>query len=188
MVIACLALSIALGGTASAAVLITGKQVKDGSIAGRDVKNRSLGMNKLSTSAVSSLAGQAGPAGPQGPQGEKGDQGPVGPTGATGPKGETGPAGPQGPAGPAGPSGISGWEYRVSPGKSIPGNSPAYEPVDCPDGKKALGGGGSTESAGVYVFASAPTDPGTGWVVGYNNTYSTPRTVYAWVICAYVAS
>ena len=42
MMIACLALSIALGGTASAAVLITGKQVKDGSVSARDIANRSL--------------------------------------------------------------------------------------------------------------------------------------------------
>src|SRR5215208_6266587 len=84
MVIACLALSIALGGTASAAVLITGKQVKDGSIAGRDVKNSSLGKSKLSATAVSSLTGQRGPAGPQGPKGDPGHQGPQGPKGDTG--------------------------------------------------------------------------------------------------------
>jgi len=84
MVIACLALSIALGGTASAAVLITGKQVKDGSIAGRDVKNASLGKNKLSATALSSLTGERGPAGPQGPKGDPGQQGPQGPKGDTG--------------------------------------------------------------------------------------------------------
>ena len=47
MVIACLALSIALGGSAYAAVTVTGKNIKDGTITGRDVKNRSLDTNDL---------------------------------------------------------------------------------------------------------------------------------------------
>jgi hypothetical protein len=84
MVIACLALSLALGGSAYAAVTVTGKNIKDGTITGKDVKNRSLGKNKLSATAVSSLTGQRGPAGPQGPKGEPGQQGPQGPKGDTG--------------------------------------------------------------------------------------------------------
>src|SRR5215207_6648489 len=188
MVIACLALSIALGGTASAAVLITGKQVKDGSIAGRDVKNRSLGMNKLSTSAVSSLAGQAGP---QGPQGDKGDQGPVGPTGATGPKGETGPAGPQGAAGVPGPSGVSGWQYFVSDGVYIVDDGPGSAEVYCPLHKRPLGGGlGRTGAFRTNMVTSAPkerkSDGALGWVVDVWNEGPLPTTIYAWVICANV--
>jgi hypothetical protein len=184
--VAYLALFAALGGSAYAATTITGTNIKDGTLTGRDVKNRSLDANKLSTNAISSLRGQRGPAGPQGPRGATGERGPAGSAGAAGPKGETGP---QGPAGPAGASGISGWEYRVSsPGVSIPGNSGGLAQIDCPGGKKALGGGGASSSYGTYLAASAPTDPGTGWVVAYHNTYPTPRTVYAWVICAYVGS
>src|SRR5215217_3605607 len=63
--VAYLPLFAALGGSAYAAVTVTGKNIKDGTITGRDVKNRSLGTNKLSTSAVSSLTGQRGPAGPR---------------------------------------------------------------------------------------------------------------------------
>jgi hypothetical protein len=67
--------------TLYAAVTVTGKNIKDETITGRDVKNRSLGTSKLSATAVSSLTGQRDPAGPQG---EKGESGPVGPTGAPG--------------------------------------------------------------------------------------------------------
>ena len=158
MVVALIALSSSLASGAMAAKLLTGKDIANKSITGKDlkassvtgkhVKNRSLGTNKLSAGALSSLTGQRGPAGAQGPRGERGAQGPVGPIGATGPKGETGPAGPagaQGPAGPPGPSRISGWEYRVSsPGISIPPNDADFGQVTCPDGKKALGGGASS--------------------------------------------
>jgi hypothetical protein len=183
--VAYLALFAALGGSAYAAVTVTGKNIKDGTVTGRDVKNRSLGTNKLSTTAVSSLAGQRGPAGPEGPQGARG---PAGPTGPIGPNGETGPAGPAGPAGPGGPqgpSGVSGWDYRVtSPGKYIPGGDIGLAEVACPDGKKALGGGASANVLGPYVLTSAPTDGVTGWAVLYENPGNTGTTVYAWVICA----
>ncbi len=41
-VIALLALTIALGGTSYAALKITGKDVRDGSLTGRDIRNSSL--------------------------------------------------------------------------------------------------------------------------------------------------
>src|SRR5215217_2880478 len=88
--VAYLALFAALGGSAYAAVTVTGKNIKDGTVTGKDVKNSSLGTSKLTPTAVSTLTGQPGPAGPQG------ERGPVGPTGPAGAKGETGPAGPQG--------------------------------------------------------------------------------------------
>ncbi|WP_320671555.1 hypothetical protein [Patulibacter defluvii] len=105
-----LGLVLALGGTATAAKLITGGQIKDGSITGKDVRNssitgadvksRSLSASDLSLAARKSLRGQTGPAGPAGPAG--------GPKGDPGPAGPAGPAGPQGPVGPQGPSGSSG--------------------------------------------------------------------------------
>jgi hypothetical protein len=50
--VAYLALFAALGGSAYAAVTVTGESIKDGTVTGRDVKNRSLGTNKLSADAV----------------------------------------------------------------------------------------------------------------------------------------
>jgi hypothetical protein len=67
--VAYLALFAALGGSAYAAATITGTNIKDGTITGRAVKNRSLGTNKLSASATASLKGRPGPTGPQGPKG-----------------------------------------------------------------------------------------------------------------------
>jgi Collagen triple helix repeat (20 copies) len=142
--VAYLALFAALGGSAYAAVTVTGKNIKDGTVTGRDVKNRSLGTSKLSAKAVSSLAGQRGPAGPEGPAGPKGDRGPAG---LAGPKGETGPQGPQGPAGPAGPSGISGWQYLTN-GRDIPPKSARDVEVTCPSGQNALGGGVAVQGWG----------------------------------------
>jgi hypothetical protein len=48
---------------------------QDGTITGKDVKNRSLSTTKLSATALSSLAGRAGPAGPQGLKGDPGPKG-----------------------------------------------------------------------------------------------------------------
>jgi Collagen triple helix repeat (20 copies) len=151
--VAYLALFAALGGSAYAAATVTGKNIKDGTVTRRDVKNRSLGTSKLSASAVSSLAGQRGPAGPQGEKGETGPVGPKGEAGPAGPKGATGPVGPQGapgPAGPPGPSGISGWEYATAARNFPPGGYVPWS-VDCPNGKKPLGGGVSAVPVGSKV-------------------------------------
>lgn len=87
------ALFVALGGPAvaastisSAKQLITGKQIKDGSV----------GIKELSDAAIADLQGQVGP------------QGPAGQTGQTGPQGSAGPAGPQGTQGPSGATGEQG--------------------------------------------------------------------------------
>ena len=74
--VAYLALFAALGGSAYAAVTVTGSNIKDGTVTGKDVKNRSLGTNKLSPTAVSSLTGKPGPAGPQGDKGATGGRPP----------------------------------------------------------------------------------------------------------------
>jgi hypothetical protein len=76
-VVAMIALFIALGGTATAAgvALITGKQIKDGSI----------GLADLSPKAKAGLKGARGAQGPIGPMGPAGVAGPTGPTGGFNP-------------------------------------------------------------------------------------------------------
>jgi hypothetical protein len=170
-VVAYVAIFAALGGGAYAATKVTGKGIENGTVTGKDVKDRSLGAAELSAAAVDSLTGQ------RGPQGEPG---------AAGPRGATGPAGPQGPAGPAGPNGITGWELRISPPLSIPSNTGDATHVDCPAGKRALGGGASTATYNMKLVNSAPTDAGNGWVIAYQNEAQSARTGYAWVICAQV--
>jgi hypothetical protein len=89
-VVATLALFLALGASSYAAVTITGKNVKNGSLTGRDVKNNSLtgaDVKNIKSGDVSDgsllskdfKAGQL-PAGPRGLQGATGNTGPTGPS------------------------------------------------------------------------------------------------------------
>lgn len=108
-VVSTVAVFIALSGTATAAVVITGSMIKDDSITSADIKNGSLKARDFASGQLPGGAtGPAGPQGPQGPAGAQGDAGPAGATGPQGPKGDTGATGPQGPQGPQGPAGASG--------------------------------------------------------------------------------
>jgi hypothetical protein len=86
-----LALFVALGGdsfardaASAAAKVIDGKTVKKETITGTQVKNGSLGVGELSSSARRALTGARGATGPAGPTGAQGPQGPQGLQGATG--------------------------------------------------------------------------------------------------------
>jgi hypothetical protein len=199
--VAYVALFAALGGSAYAAVTVTGQNIKDGTITGKDVKNRSLGKSKLSATALGSLTGERGPAGPegpQGPQGQRGPQGPAGPIGQTGPKGDTGPTGPAGPTGAQGPSGISGYEVVTTPVAyevDVPPGQSRDVSISC-SGKRVLGGGVATYpvTSNAQITASAPYDApgvrGVGWAANVFNKatgqYATSFKAYAWAVCANV--
>jgi hypothetical protein len=72
---ATIALFVALGGTSYAALKITGKQVKDNSLTGRDIKNlKSPDVSNGSLLAKDFKGGEL-PQGPQGPQGLTGAPG-----------------------------------------------------------------------------------------------------------------
>jgi hypothetical protein len=101
-VLGALALFVALGGpafageaTMSAKALITGRDVKDGSLTEAD----------LSKATVANLRGPRGPRGVVGPAGQAGAQGALGAQGVQGPQGAQGPQGLQGPKGETGASG-----------------------------------------------------------------------------------
>ena len=114
LVISCLALALALGGTSFAAVSALPKnsvgtpQLKASAVTSAKVKNRSLLRADFASGQL--------PAGP------------------------TGPTGPIGPAGPAGPAGLSGLERveSTSASNSVTSKSQA---TTCPTGKRLLGGG-----------------------------------------------
>ena len=92
--VAYLALFVAFGGSAYAAATISGANIKDGTVTGRDVKNRSIGAKELTRKARNALAAKPGPQGvpgAPGPQGDKGDKGDSGPAGAIGDRGPAGP-------------------------------------------------------------------------------------------------
>jgi hypothetical protein len=87
LAVAILALVVAMSGSAVAASLITGKQIKDGTIQVKDISKTAR-----SELAAKPAAGAPGPQGPAGPAGQAGAQGPKGDTGAQGDKGVPGEA------------------------------------------------------------------------------------------------
>ena len=83
--------------SATAATLITGRQIKDGTVTGADIRNGSL--TGLDFARGTLRIGPRGPVGPAGAPGAKGDPGAAGAKGdpgATGAKGDTGAKGEPG--------------------------------------------------------------------------------------------
>jgi hypothetical protein len=97
-----LGIVIATAGTATAAKLIGGNQIKDGSIASKDLSK--------AVRAKLDKPGRRGPAG---------SRGAPGPNGATGAKGEPGAAGAKGDAGPRG---FSAWD-TIPSGTTVVGTA-----------------------------------------------------------------
>lgn len=113
MLVAFVALLVALGGTATAAVVITSKNIKNGSVTSADIKNSTVASKDIKNGTVASTdvkdgslvakdfksgalpggaAGPAGPAGPAGATGAKGSDGAKGADGAPGLSALTGTA------------------------------------------------------------------------------------------------
>ena len=85
--VACLALLVAMAGSATAAVVITGSDIKNNTVSTKDIKDKSLLLKDFKKSERQKLKGPAGPAGntgPAGPAGPAGGTGPIGPPGASG--------------------------------------------------------------------------------------------------------
>jgi hypothetical protein len=129
LLVAGLLLVLSAGAGATAALVITGKQIKDGTVTGKDIKNRSLAMRDLKRSTKVKLRGARGA------------------TGATGP---AGPAGSIGLPGLPGLPGLSGFDVltrtvTVPPSLSL---SPQTQIVTaaCDAGQKALGATASYSS------------------------------------------
>ena len=80
-IVAALALFIAIGGTATAAGLINGKDIKKGTVTAKQIKNKTITKGKLAPAAVKSLKGAKGPKGAKGDQGVQGVQGEPGANG-----------------------------------------------------------------------------------------------------------
>jgi hypothetical protein len=108
-VLAAVALFIVIGGTATAASgLISGSKIKPGTIAAKQIKNKTITKEKLAPATVKSLKGAAGPAGPAGADGVRGATGSAGTNGADGSPGTTGATGPAGTNGTTGATGSTG--------------------------------------------------------------------------------
>ena len=101
-----------------------------------------------------------------------------------------GPPGPAGAPGAPGPPGVTGLQQTSSTGPSN-STSKSFQ-VDCPSGKRAVGGGGTLTgtTTNTFLSTSRPTDAGTGWIAaGRESTGGNAGNwaVQAWVVCATVA-
>lgn len=98
MVVACLALLVALGGTSVAAVNQLGRntvntpQIVNGAVTNPKIRNNAVNSSKVANRSLlrSDFAPGQLPAGPTGPQGPAGPAGPAGAAGAAGPAGVVG--------------------------------------------------------------------------------------------------
>jgi hypothetical protein len=153
-----LLLGSAAGG-ASAALLITGKQIKDNTVTTKDIRNGTLTTKDMSLTTIAAL---------------KGARGPAGATGSTG------------PTGPAGSSGISGYQLVSNSAAVAAGTGSDGVTATCPAGKRLLSGAASwTDSLdGTQVDLDISTTAATGW--GFNSL-TTADTLTVEVICATVS-
>lgn len=167
VVLAGLALFVALAGSSFAAPvrdaatrLITGAQIKDGSVTGKDITNRSLtGLDlKLSTLSTAHVIDGSLRA----TDFKAGDL-PAGPAGAAG---AAGPAGSTGAAGPSGTANVT--IVLATGGAASPGNF-SQATAACPAGTRATGGGVtalSSPTASSVVWFTVP-DPTSGTPTGW---------------------
>lgn len=123
----------------------------------------------------------------EGIQGQQGETGPQGEAGPAGPQGTAGPAGETGPAGPAGTNGVSGYVFVQSIFRPVP-VGPSDHALNCPSGKRAVGGGYRVETGHdfVKVFWDTPIDGGLGWFLRLHNTGAQTFSVSLYVMCATV--
>jgi hypothetical protein len=135
LVISCLALLVALGGTSIAAVSIVippnsvgAAQLRSGSVGTSELKRNAVTLAKIAPTTRTLLRGSGGGAGTPGPQGPPGPAGPAGPPG---------PAGPQGPAGASSTASVT--TVIAGPGSQNQGH--AFATAMCPSGKVAVAGG-----------------------------------------------
>jgi hypothetical protein len=120
LLVAGLVLMLSAGAGATAALVITGKQIKDGTVTTKDVKNKTLKYKDFAPKTKSKLRGATGPAGP---------------------RGATGATGATGAAGAAGLPGLSGFEV-VSSSVPLAGLVTGTASAACPAGKKAISASG----------------------------------------------
>lgn len=168
MILACIALFVALAGTSYATVL----NVPKNSVGTPNLKRNAVTARKLAPNAVRTghvLDGtllvadfKAG----QIPQGAKGDKGDPGPPGLAS-------------------------VQTITAQKNVVSKTFEELVVNCPAGKRVLGGGSATNKivlgAGPYVYLSRPTNTN-GWQVGMAASPAQSWTLTAYAICANVSS
>lgn len=185
MVVACLALLVALGGTGYAATKLPANsvgtaQLQANAVTSAKVKNATLLAADFKSGQIPK--GPAGPPGAQGAQGAKGDTG---------------------PAGPVDTSKLLGKTLTVVKTEPVGVGAFDFESVDCPSGYEATGGGLDPNNvATMFVTSSGPKIAGnrtlltpdgaqaaaTGWFGGIYNNSGLSTTWKIAVICAKIGA
>lgn len=171
-------------GAATAAKLITGKDIKDGSITAKDLKNQTITNKKIKDGTIT---------------GAKVKDGSLSPSDFSG--SVQGPTGPQGPQGSPGVSGLESVS-QTFPGVFVINSGgqrglSEVKTVSCPAGKTAISGGfdlGTNPSQNgqarqVTASSSQPSADGSGWSVQlFNNStsFDTSIDLKVTAVCATV--
>jgi hypothetical protein len=135
--------------------------------------------------------GPVGLVGPAGPVGPVGPVGPMGPQGLQGEQGSQGLPGQQGIQGIQGPAGISGLE--IVQVNTAPQDTARIDVIiECPAGKKVLGGGYATagNNLNTSIVANGPATSSHWAVTAVTNDYPAIRvgwSIQGYAICAIVA-
>jgi hypothetical protein len=182
LVVSVIALSVALGGTSYAAIVLPAnsvgtKQIKKNAVTGAKVKNGSLRKGDFG-------AGQL----PAGATGATGAAGANGATGATGPKGDKGDPGTDG-------TGTANVVVRESASAAVAASAIVSVTASCLTGERATGGGWDASGNGEFGTVALDSQPTAsagvpnGWTVKVNNVTTlagNPQasSVVAKVICA----
>lgn len=160
-----LCLFMLLGGSAYAAALMTGKNVKNESLTGADVRNGSIRGADVGDGSLTAADFRLG-ALRAGPQGAKGDRGPAGDPGTKGDPGPPGARGEQGVPGPVSETLPSGLTLRGIWALSM--NNQVFEATV----------GAATAISFPFRLAHTPTfHPLTHWRVGTSFTTDCPGYV-----------
>ncbi|HEY4279426.1 MAG TPA: collagen-like protein [Conexibacter sp.] len=156
---------------AQAAHLITGREIKNGSITRADVHRGTLTLDRLSKPTQQLIL-------TGGARGATGARGPAGPKGNTGARGQQGARGAQGLAGA---DGVSGYQIVTQSTPLATGTTPQTLTVACPAGKVVLGGGGSP-SGDLHAAVTASFPAGSSvWSI----TASAPDATSSWRVTGY---
>jgi Collagen triple helix repeat (20 copies) len=153
---------VAAASSTAATIVITSKQIKDGSIQAVD----------LSAGAKRALKGTRGAAGAPGARGAQGSQGPAG------------IQGPQGIQGPPGAPGIQRLRLVTATVTIAVGGQDQAEAA-CPAGETAVSGGYGLSTTDAAVLRSF--NVGSGWVAEAENPTGTgvqPATLSSFAYCA----
>lgn len=184
-------LALSGGASAGAHSLLTGRDIRNGSIAERDLSSGVR--HKLALRPVEGPQGPQGLQGPPGVQGVpgkpgedglRGSQGIPGTDGRDGRDGRDGVQGPKGDTGAAGQDGLSGLQV-VSGTLTVAADDGSHAAtVACPSGKSPVGGGGRVESGTATLTGSVPDIQATtqGWRAEFQATAGAELRAY--VICA----